>query len=92
MINKIILRIKNLLGDFFLGFIIKNLKGKKKFEYIYRFNYWKGGKSLSNSGYGSELENTKQIIKSLNKFIQDYNIKTVLDIPAVIFIGFKKCS
>ena len=29
MINKIILRIKNLLGDFFLGFIIKNLKGKK---------------------------------------------------------------
>jgi hypothetical protein len=90
MINKIFLRIKNLLGDFFSGIIIKNLKGKKKFEYIYRFNYWKGGKSLSKSGYGSELENTKQIIQSLNKFIQDYNIKTVLDIPCGDFHWFQK--
>ena len=89
MINKIILRIKNLLGDFF-RFYNKKFKRKKKFEYIYRFNYWKGGKSLSKSGYGSELENTKQIIKSLNKFIQDYNIKTVLDIPCGDFHWFQK--
>tara|TARA_B110000259_G_C13978819_1_gene387804 strand:+ start:468 stop:1160 length:693 start_codon:yes stop_codon:yes gene_type:complete len=90
MISKIFLRTKDLLRDIFFGFIIKNLKGKKKFEYIYKLNYWKSGKSLSKSGYGSELENTKQIIKSLNKFIKDHRIKTVLDIPCGDFNWFQK--
>jgi 2-polyprenyl-3-methyl-5-hydroxy-6-metoxy-1,4-benzoquinol methylase len=90
MVSKIFFRIKDILRDIFFGFIIKNLKGKKKFEYIYAFNYWKGGKSLSKSGYGSELENTKQIIKSLNKFIKNYKIKTILDIPCGDFNWFQK--
>lgn len=90
MISKIFLRSKDFLRDIFFGFIIKNLKGKKKFEYIYKLNYWKSGKSLSKSGYGSELENTKQIIKSLSKFIKNHRIKTILDIPCGDFNWFQK--
>lgn len=90
MISKIFLRSKDFLRDIFFGFIIKNLKEKKKFEYIYKLNYWKSGKSLSKSGYGSELENTKQIIKSLSKFIKNHRIKTILDIPCGDFNWFKK--
>lgn len=90
MISKIFLRSKDFLRDIFFGFIIKNLRGKKKFEYIYKLNYWKSGKSLSKSGYGSELENTKQIIKSLSKFIKNHRIKTILDIPCGDFNWFKK--
>jgi 2-polyprenyl-3-methyl-5-hydroxy-6-metoxy-1,4-benzoquinol methylase len=90
MISKIFLRSKDFLRDIFFGFIIKNLKEKKKFEYIYKLNYWKSGKSLSKSGYGSELENTKQIIKSLSKFIKNHRIKTILDIPCGDFNWFQK--
>lgn len=90
MINKIFLRIKDKIKDRVFGFIIKNLKGKKKFNYIYRLNYWKSGKSLSKSGYGSELKNTREIIKSLDKFILDYNIQTILDIPCGDFHWFHK--
>lgn len=90
MISKIFLRSKDFLRDIFFGFIIKNLRGKKKFEYIYKLNYWKSGKSLSKSGYGSELENTKQIIKSLSKFIKNHRIKTILDIPCGDFNWFQK--
>ena len=92
MINKFLLRLRDLIKEIIFGIIIKNTKGKKKFQYIYKFNYWKGGKSSSKSGYGSEIENTKKIIQSLSYFIKNYNIKTVLDIPCGDFNWFKKMN
>ncbi len=64
-----------------LNFILKKYNSKKKFNLIYKTNYWKSSFTGSRSGRGSDLETTFKIRESLMKFISDQNIKSILDIP-----------
>ena len=75
-----------------LNLLIKNKNYKKKFDLIYKTNYWKSGIDGSRSGYGSNLENTKNIRIELQKFIDEQNIKTILDIPCGDFYWMSKMN
>jgi hypothetical protein len=57
----------------------KKMTSAEVFSDIYKKNLW--GSSESKSGTGSELVQTKEIIFQINKLIQSYQIKSILDIP-----------
>ena len=52
---------------------------KRRFEIIYDQNYWESGESRS--GIGSEINNTKAVVKALKDVIKNYNIRSIVDIP-----------
>ena len=52
---------------------------KQKFENIFKNNSWGGHDSVS--GRGSDLDQTKHIIKEIPALFKDMGISTVLDIP-----------
>jgi O-antigen/teichoic acid export membrane protein len=71
--------------DFFkykiLNFYLKNANNKKRFDFIYKTNYWKSSFIGSRSGRGSDFETTEKIRASLSNFIKENKIKSILDIP-----------
>ena len=71
--------------DFKINPYTGNLKKNYEiFSDIYANEYWLNGNSVS--GIGSELINLKNYRKHLNKFVSDYNIKSIFDIPCGDFI------
>ena len=60
---------------------------KDRFTYIYSSHYWPSKESVS--GPGSEIENTKNIRKEITKLIQEYEIKSFLDVPCGDFNWIK---
>lgn len=52
---------------------------KKKFKLIYNTNYWSDKDSVS--GSGSNKTQTLNAIDNINKILDDYNIKSILDAP-----------
>lgn len=73
-----------------LNFILKKFNSQKKFNLIYKTNYWKSSFTGSRSGRGSDLETTLNIRQNLRKFILDHNIKSILDIPCGDFYWMSK--
>lgn len=71
--------------DFFkykiLNFYLKNTSNAKRFDFIYKTNYWKSSFIGSRSGRGSDFETTEKIRVSLSNFIKKNEIKSILDIP-----------
>jgi hypothetical protein len=65
----------------------KKMTSAEVFSDIYKKNLW--GSSESKSGTGSELVQTKEIIFQINKLIQSYQIKSILDIPCGDFNWMK---
>lgn len=76
--------------DYFVGFCLKRLNSKKRFEMIYKLSYWKSFSNDSISGAGSEIKTTENIRKNLNKFLLDYKIKSMLDAPCGDFNWMSK--
>ena len=56
-----------------------NLSLQERFELIYNENFWESKESRS--GIGSEIENTKEVLKALEHFIKEFKIKSIIDIP-----------
>jgi hypothetical protein len=62
--------------------------GLAKFNLIYRFKLF--GSSPSASGPGSDLEQTRELVKFLPKIITDLQIKSLVDIPCGDFFWMSK--
>ena len=58
------------------------------FKVIYDRNKW--GSDLSVSGFGSEYSQTKLIIEAIPRIINDYKIRSILDIPCGDFNWMKR--
>jgi hypothetical protein len=70
----------------------KNFSGKpmdKIFTDIHRKGYWKKSNSDSVSGIGSNLNKTTTLLKELHVLIDNYKIKTMLDLPCGDFNWMK---
>lgn len=63
---------------------------KKVFDFIYDSKYWYSDESVS--GYGSTLEITEKLRPQLEKFIKDYEIKSILDVPCGDFNWMKSVN
>ncbi len=59
--------------------IFEQNSAKKKFELIYKTNFWSSKESVS--GLGSEYKNTINIRKEITNLIKEYNIESILDAP-----------
>ena len=55
------------------------LTNQERFEKIYNENSWESNESRS--GIGSEIKNTKEVLRAINQIIKQYNIKSIIDIP-----------
>ena len=53
-----------------------NLSLQERFELIYNENFWESEESRS--GIGSEIENTKEVLKALEHFIKEFKIKSII--------------
>lgn len=62
----------------------------KEFNEIYKENYWNDNESVS--GQGSNLPQTEEIRKLLPKIIEDYKVKTMIDIPCGDFYWMSKVN
>ena len=82
----------NNLSNKNLGQKIKNTKYEKKFELIYKTNYWKSNIIGSRSGRGSDNDTTDNIRKNLTKFLSEKEISTILDIPCGDFYWMSKIN
>ena len=69
------------LRDKLIDIRLRKLDEKNKFRLIYKTGYWKPHNFNSLSGVGSEEFATKNIAFHLPKFIKQYDIKSILDIP-----------
>lgn len=66
----------------------KNMSANEVFTEIYKNNHWKSTESVS--GEGSEIKQTKNLIKELNNLFAEKNIKSVLDLPCGDFNWMQK--
>ncbi len=71
-----------------IKFIIKEKNNKKRFTKIFETNYW--GDLQSYSGPGSNIKNTRNLTKELNKIIKRYKIKSIVDAPCGDFFWINK--
>ena len=55
------------------------LTNQERFEMIYNENFWESNESRS--GIGSEIKNTKEVLKAIKLIIKQYKIKSIIDIP-----------
>lgn len=87
------------LRKFFLSkisnlFFSKEYHRKSIFRYIYNSNHWRDYKKPSDnesaSGWGSDLDSTKQISKNLLFFLKEKKIKKILDIGCGDFLWMQK--
>ena len=70
--------------------LLKRKTVEKRFESIYKNNSWGGTTSVS--GRGSDLDQTKTLIKELPSLFEDLNISSILDIPCGDFNWIKKIN
>ena len=68
---------KNFINLFFSKLFKKSVK--KTFNEIYENNYWNSSESIS--GPGSELKQTELLVSKLPNLFNEYDIKTILDLP-----------
>ena len=68
----------------------KNMETQKIFNDIYSNNSWRSNESKS--GTGSDLINTKKIIKDLSFLIEEYRIRSILDLACGDFTWMKKIN
>ncbi len=73
-----------------LNFYLNKINSKKKFDFIYKTNYWKSSLKGSRSGRGSDIDTTENIRFNLKNFIINENIKSILDIPCGDFYWMSK--
>ncbi len=66
----------------------RNKSTNEVFTKIYKDNHWKSSESIS--GKGSGHEQTKSLIKNLEKLLNDMNITSTLDIPCGDFKWMQK--
>ncbi len=87
------------LRKFFLSkisnlFFSKEHHRKSIFRYIYNSSHWRDYKKPSDnesvSGWGSDLESTKQISENLTFFFKEKKIKKILDIGCGDFLWMEK--
>jgi 2-polyprenyl-3-methyl-5-hydroxy-6-metoxy-1,4-benzoquinol methylase len=76
---------KNIIS--FAKSIYSSNSAKETFTTIYKKNHWKSKESIS--GTGSSLSQTKTIINGIDSLINEFNIKTVLDLPCGDFNWMK---
>ncbi len=89
MFNKIIKRIIFIIKRLYHEqFVFKLYNQEKIFSKIYINNYWSS--SISKSGPGSDVNNTKRVRKNLPKIIKKYKIRSVFDAPCGDFYWFNK--
>ena len=88
--NKLIFNGLKEIYKFYNFTYLKFFAGTNKdiFTEIYVKNKWKD--DFSHSGTGSNLEQTKEIIKVFPKLILQYNIQSILDIPCGDFYWMKE--
>jgi hypothetical protein len=78
--RKIFTRIGGGFGSKFItNRIFSSNEIAERFKMIYEYNYWDSTESVS--GEGSTLKATQNLRKDLSKFIVDYKIKTIVDVP-----------
>ena len=67
---------------------LKSMSTEKVFTAIYKSNAWGGEDSVS--GPGSDLSQTKNIIKELPLLFDDFSISSMMDIPCGDFYWMSK--
>jgi len=67
--------------------IFSHNSNKKKFELIYKSNFWSSKESVS--GLGSEYKNTINLRNEMVKLIKNYKIESILDAPCGDFNWIK---
>ena len=55
------------------------LTNQERFEMIYNDNFWESNES--SSGIGSEIKNTKEVLRAIKLIIKQYKIRSIIDIP-----------
>ena len=55
------------------------LTNQERFEMIYNENFWESNESRS--GIGSEIKNTKEVLRAIKLIIKQYKIRSIIDIP-----------
>ena len=90
--NKFVFYVFKEIYKFYNFHYLKLFAGSNKdiFTEIYLKNKWKD--NFSSSGTGSNLEQTKEIIKVFPEIISKYNIKSILDIPCGDFYWMQKIN
>jgi len=68
---------------------LNGLGEQDRFALIYKMGYWKGVGDGSLSGAGSDSDSTYHIRRLLPVFLQEYNIKSILDVPCGDFYWMK---
>jgi len=68
----------------------KKMNTKEIFTEIHNTNHWNSLESIS--GLGSEITQTENLIKDLEKLLNDFKIRSLLDIPCGDFNWMKKVN
>ena len=90
---KILQKLTKLLTDTCISLILPFLNEKHKFSLIYKTGYWTSNpRNDSKSGGGSSLEATDNLRRELPKFLKEYSIHTMLDIPCGDFFWLSKIN
>lgn len=76
------------LFNIYKAYRLKNRNPQDIFTYIFLINGFVGKDSVS--GSGSDLVQTKEIIRTLPHLFREYNLRTVLDIPCGDFYWMKE--
>lgn len=72
-------------------FILKTkISNKKKFNLIFKFNYW--GDKSSLSGTGSSPQKTRNVVSNIRVIIDKFEIKNILDVPCGDFVWMKEIT
>lgn len=88
--NKFIYKIVRQTYIILFNTILENFSGSNKdiFTDIYKNNKW--GDKESYSGSGSNIKQTKNILRELPKVVRKYQIKSILDLPCGDFYWMKE--
>ena len=88
--NKFIYKIARYIYFIISNKILENFSGSNKeiFTEIYKKNKW--GDKDSYSGSGSNIKQTKNILKELPKVVRKYQINSILDLPCGDFYWMKE--
>jgi hypothetical protein len=79
---------RNRIVNYLLHFRFKGKSSEEVFSIIYKENHWRDSESVS--GTGSNERTTQAVVTILNQVIQQFSIKSVLDIPCGDFNWMKK--
>lgn len=62
----------------YIGWKFDSMDTESVFTQIYKKNYWGG---YSRSGPGSDLDQTRKIIKEIPRVLKHFGVKSILDVP-----------